>query len=340
MKGDKMIDWKGQRVVVTGGAGFIGSHLVDILVERGAHVIVVDDLRRGHFSNIARHDIMRSTGVPGHGAVWFVDWSTETYFRATRARDTIVFHLAATVTNIRENMGAHLHMLQENLDTNTSIINAVMRGGIKLLVATSTVCVYPHDAPTPTPESAAWPLHPEETNEGYGLAKGILEKQAEFLCREYRVPTVVTRFSNAIGLRDYYDWGSSHVVPAMIRKAHENDVVEVWGTGEQTRVFIDARDLAYALVRLAETPEAHDAQPVNIGHETEISIGDLVFKILDLCGKIDKGVVFDPSQPDGHKRRAVDNSRLRSLIGWVPDRPLEETLADMIEEFRSGNAHL
>lgn len=325
-----MIDWSRERVVVTGGAGFIGSHLVDALVGRGTkEVVVVDNFCRGGWMNIGpamksgRVKVRQLNLTNQKPAIW---------------PGTIVFHLAARITNIEANQKDHLGMMQANLAINNSITEAV-QAGAKLYIPISTVCVYPHDAPVPTPENAGDACYPEPTNEGYGIAKWVQEKQAQFLHDELGIPAVVPRFSNAIGLRDYYDWQSSHVVPALIRKAHEHEEIVVWGTGQQTRSFIDAKDIAKALIMLAEMPEAHDGRPVNIGHDREISMAELVFLILKLAD-LDVPVRFDTSKPDGHKRRAVDNSRLKRLIGWAPDTPLEDTIAAMIDEYRTGRAHV
>jgi len=254
-------------------------------------------------------------------------------------KDSIVFHLAARVTNIQENRGDHLGMLQDNLQINATVIEAAKWGKPKLLELTSTVCVYPHDAKVPTMEYEAFPFHPEDTNEGYGLAKAILEKQGEYLHKEHGIPVLVPRFANAMGPRDYYDWKSSHVVPALIRKAFEHDKIVVWGSGQQTRTLIDARDIAETLVRLAENPDAHDAQPVNIAWANQISMSDLAYLILKLAD-IDKPVELDTSKPDGHAERNFCNARLVELIGMPPCRPMEDTLADMIAEFERGEARL
>jgi len=333
MKGAGM-NWENERVVVTGGAGFIGSHLVDVLYQRGAREItVVDDLSRGSIMNLPTIKDVRQ---------WF--WMTNlaevpASSLATYFDDAIVFHLAARVTNIKENRGDHLGMLQDNLRINANVIEAARLGKPKLLELTSTVCVYPHDAPVPTPESAAFPYHPEDTNEGYGLAKAILEKQGEYLHKEHGIPVLVPRFANAFGPRDYYD-ESSHVAPALIRKAFEQDTIEIWGSGNQTRTLMDARDIAETLVRLAEQPKAHDAQPVNLGWGDPISIADLAYLILKLSGMDRKKLWFNRGQPDGHKVREFCNSRLIDLIGPPPCRPVADTLADMIAEFQAGEAHL
>lgn len=325
-----MIEWKGQRVIVTGGAGFIGSHLVDALLERGAEVVVIDDLSRGHIENL----------VGWHERLTLYRANLRTFSPPLKPSD-VVFHLAARVTNIQANRHDHLGMLQDNVILNWQMAEAVRRAAPLLYVPVSTVCVYPHDAPVPTPESAGWPMAPEPTNEGYGLAKGIQEKQGAYLCQELGIPVLVPRFSNAIGERDYYDTASSHVVPALIRRVMEGESpLRVWGSGEQTRVFVDAADIAEALVRLAETPAAHDGQPVNIGHGREISIRRLVHEVLAACEVAGRKVEFDTSKPDGHKRRAVDTSRLRSLIDWEPPTLLEETLAKMVGEYRAGRSWL
>lgn len=327
-----MIDWANERVVVTGGAGFIGSHLVDVLLARGVrNPLILDNLSRGTMENVPLECSLRPIDLDDSQVI---DWLSR------RFEGAIVFHLAARVTNIRENRGDHLGMLQDNLKINVNVFEAARQGKPKLFEATSTVCVYPHDAPVPTPESAGFPFHPEDTNEGYGLAKAVLEKQALYLHKEHGVPVLVPRFANAFGPRDYYDWASSHVVPALIRKAFEDSEIVVWGSGRQTRTLVDARDIAETVVRLAETPEAHDAQPINIGYAKETSISDLVWTILELTGNSDKRVTFDTAQPDGHAVRIFDCSRLISLIGAPPTRPLVATLKDMIAEFQAGKSRL
>lgn len=322
-----MIDWEQTRTVVTGGAGFIGSHLVDALLARDAkQVIVIDNFSRGHWENLPTEDIRLQ--------VLNFDLSKHAPLLPEGA---VVFHLAARVTNIQANQRDHLGMFLDNMAVNQSMARAVVEAKPMLYVAVSTVCVYPHEVSNPTHESEGYPFHPEPTNEGYGFAKAMQEKMGEYLHKEHGIPVIVPRFSNAIGPRDYYDWESSHVVPALIRKAYTYQQVVVWGSGRQSRVFVDARDIAKTLILLAENPEAADAKPINIGHDREVSIAALVTQILELTGQR-KPVIFEREKPDGHARRLVDTSRLYRLIRWLPDTPLETTLADMIDEYRRGKA--
>lgn len=320
------MNWKQKRIMVTGGHGFIGSHLVEHLMDdKGATVYVADDDSRGH-NNLhhVHYDIdLRKQQPPIYAG-------------------DIVFHLAAKVTGIAYNATHQLNMLQHNLAINYTVAEAVKKAKPSLYVYVSTACVYPHDAPVPTPESAGRVGNPEPTNFGYGVAKWVGEQQARYIHYEYNIPTIIVRFFNAFGPRDYYDYDTSHVAPALIRRVmelHEREPLVVWGSGLQSRALVDARDIAKALVMLAETPEAHDAQPINIGHAQEVTMNALASMIMNLCGK-SADIENDTSKPDGYPRRAADTTRLQSLIGWIPDRPIVETLGDMIDEYRAGKANL
>lgn len=199
-------------------------------------------------------------------------------------------------------------------------------------------CVYPHNAPIPTPEEFGAVCNPEPTNWGYGIGKWVGEQQAIYLHRERKIPTIIVRFFNAIGIGDHYGDDISHVTPALIKRAANNELpLMVWGTGNQTRVLVDSKDIAEALVRLIECEEAHNAEPINIGHAREISMKELGRTILDIMGK-PWGMCFDPTVPEGYPRRAPDTSRLKSLIGWVPDTPLEVSLREMIEDYNNRYA--
>lgn len=325
--------------IVTGGAGMIGSHLVDALVADGAEVRVIDNFIRGSMENLR--------GSMKTGQVTVKTMNLESGGIPILPSD-VVWHLAAKVTGIEYNRHNQYDMLHSNLAMNYNVIESVKRGKPALFVYVSTACVYPHDAPIPTPESAGDIGNPEPTNHGYGVAKWVGEQMVRHLSREHNVPCVIVRFFNALGERDYYDHATSHVAPALIRRVMEGEnPVTVWGSGRQTRALVDAGDIAKALLKLYDfmiTPqtlyEGKYDRPliVNIGHEREVSIAELVEMIVRICGK-DVGYEFDTSKPDGYPRRAADTTLLRRLIGWVPDTPLEETLGRMVQEFREGKAH-
>lgn len=315
----------GKKVYVLGGAGFIGSHVVERLVQGGAEVVVIDNLCRGSLDNLRSLE----------GNYGFQNVDLEHNIPDLSDADA-VYNLAAKISNIRYNMGHHLDMMQRNLGIMWNVTEAITRAKqLKLYVLVSTVCVYPHDAPVPTPESAGAVCNPEPTNFGYGIAKWVAEQQAKFLHDEYGVPTLIVRFANAFGLRDYYDDESSHVVPALIKRILTGeDPLVIWGTGDQTRSLIDARDIAEALFRLGECDKAHDAQAVNIGHDREVTIKDIariIMQVVDVYPEMQ----FDLTQPDGHSRRAFDTTRLKSLLNWEPHIPFAQTVREMIVEYQA-----
>lgn len=315
------------RIAITGGCGFIGSHLVELLHETypDARLDLYDDLSRGHNIPAFEHTLYN------------LDLR---YDLPDLERCDLVFHLAAKVTGIQYNRNHHFEMLMDNNAINTMIARALWRDqeDIGRVIWVSTACVYPHDAPVPTPESWGDIGNPEPTNWGYGVAKWTGEQMARFLWEEQRLALTTVRFFNAFGPRDYYDTETSHVAPALIRRVLEGqDPLVVWGTGNQSRVLVDARDIARALVKLAECPGAV-GETVNIGHTREISISTLARTISVMSyelGYIEKmpSVYFDKSKPDGYARRAADTTKLERLIGYVPNTPLEDTLRDMIREY-------
>lgn len=314
--------WKRKRVLVTGGAGFIGSYLVGLLVKQQANVHVVDNLERGRLENLQScwDDI---TFIQG-------DLRDPAICRKVTGDKDVVMNLAAKVTGIEYNRFHHGDMFTSNILINTNVLEAARLNGVKRYLAVSTACIYPHDAHVPTPESEGGRGSPEPTNEGYGWAKRMAEQQAIYYAQEYGMEIAIARPFNAYGPRDYFDRATSHVVPALIRKVlEEDDPVVVWGSGNQTRAFVHALDVARGMMLLTEKYPAAD--PVNIGHDQESSIRQLVAVILRLTGR-QASVVFDTSRPDGYPRRAADIAKLRTVTGgFVPSISLEEGVAQTIE---------
>lgn len=317
--------WKGKRVLVTGGAGFIGSYLAELLVEQQSNVYVVDNLERGQLENLRScwDDITFMRG----------DLRDPALCREVTADKDVVMNLAAKVTGIEYNRYHHGDMFTSNILINTNVLEAVRLNGVKRYLAVSTACIYPHDAKVPTPESEGGRGSPEPTNEGYGWAKRMAEQQAIYYAQEYGMEIAIARPFNAYGSRDYFDEATSHVIPALLRRVLDGeDPVVVWGSGNQTRAFVHALDVARGMMLLTEKYPAAD--PVNIGHDEEISIRELVMLILRLTGK-KSNVVFDTSRPDGYPRRAADVTKLRTVTGgFVPSIPLDEGIAQTIEWYR------
>ena len=311
--------WKDKRVGVFGGAGMIGSHLVELLLGYGASVAVADNFERGRRMNLEGHpEVMVRT----------LDLTEREQARLACANQDIVFNLTARVTSIEYNSTHHAEMFYHNMLLQSIPLEAARQCGVKRFVQCSTVCVYPHTVPIPTPEWAADANKPEPTNAGYGLAKLMGEKLAQWYAKEYGMEIAITRFANAYGPRDYFDRETSHVIPAFICKCLEDETIVVWGDGEQRREFLYARDAAEGMLRVAECYSAAD--PVNIGTGTNISINDLLALIQKILGT-NKPVNHVGNMPTGHVTRLANNSKLLEVTGWLPPTGLEDGLKSTID---------
>lgn len=305
--------WSGRRVMVTGGAGFLGQAVIGRLRARGVTEIFVP--------RHAEYDLTDAVAV-------------RRAFDA--ARPDLVIHLAAEVGGIGANQRHPGRFFRNNLLMGVHCIDEAMRVGVKKFVCVGTICSYPKFTPVPFREQDLWNGYPEETNAPYGIAKKALLVQCQSYRAEYGFPGVFLLPVNLYGPGDDFDTSSSHVIPALIRKfleAMESGTKEVtcWGTGDPTREFLYVDDAARGIVLAAERYDG--PEPVNLGAGFEISIRDLAVTIQCLCG-FKGGLKWDASRPDGQPRRRLDTSRAEALFGFKAEMVFEEGLKRTIEWYR------
>jgi GDP-L-fucose synthase len=304
----------GRRVVVTGGAGFLGSFVVEKLRARGCDPFV---------PRSRDYDLVDAEAV-------------RRLYRDTRPE--LVVHLAARVGGIganRENPGRFFY---DNLMMGVQLLEEGRRSGVEKIVATGTICSYPKFAPVPFREDDLWNGYPEETNAPYGLAKKMLLVQSQAYRAQYGFNSVVLFPVNLYGPRDNFDLETSHVIPAMIRKidaALQNNSPEVtlWGDGSPTREFLYVEDAAEGIVAACERYD--DSEPVNLGCGRELAIRDLaaiVARELGYAGRF----AWDTSKPNGQPRRALDTSRAERLFGWRATTSFDDGLRRTIAWWRAN----
>jgi len=288
------------RALVTGGAGFLGSFLVERLRERGEDVIVP---RR------AEYDLTH--------------WDdAERLFSSTRPE--IVFHLAAEVGGIGANRANPGRYWFVNLIMGAHVLELARTHGVSKVLVAGTVCAYPKFTPTPFHEDELWNGYPEETNAPYGVAKKSVLVGGQAYREQYGLDTVYLLPANLYGPRDNFDLETSHVVPALIRKMLAGSgEVTLWGDGSPTREFLYVDDCVEALVLAAERYDG--AEPVNVGTGVEISIRELAETIADLTG-FDGEIVWDESMPNGQPRRRLDTTRAAELLGFHAKTSLRDGL--------------
>ena len=304
------IHWPSERVVVTGGAGFLGGYVLDELGKRGATDVFVPRSRD--------YDLVDMEAV-------------KRLYRD--ARPTVVLHLAARVGGIGANQDNPGKFFYDNLMMGVQLIEAARHAGVKKLVALGTICAYPKFCPVPFREEDIWNGYPEETNAPYGLAKKMLLVQSQAYRAQYGFDSCVLFPVNLYGPNDNFDPRTSHVIPALVRKCVEarergDRSIVVWGDGSASREFLHARDAAEGIVEASERYGKSD--PVNLGAGFEIAIRDLVPLVARLCGF--KGeVVWDTTKPNGQPRRMLDTSRALSEFGWKARIGFEEGLRETVE---------
>jgi GDP-L-fucose synthase len=305
--------WNEQRLVVTGGAGFLGSHVTRKLRERGAKDLFVP--------KSSEYNLTREEAV----------------VRLYRdARPDVVIHLAAVVGGIganRENPGRFFY---ENLMMGAQLMEQARIFGVKKFVAVGTICSYPKFTPVPFKEENLWDGYPEETNAPYGLAKKMLLVQSQAYRQQYGFNSIFLLPVNLYGPGDNFDPASSHVIPALIKKCmdairNREEEIVVWGTGKATREFLYAEDCAEGI--LLATERYNRSDPVNIGAGFEISIKDLAELIVEITG-FQGRIVWDHAKPDGQPRRMLDTSRAFREFGFKAQTQFREGLEKTIAWYR------
>jgi GDP-L-fucose synthase len=312
-----MIDWSATRVCVTGGAGFLGSFVVEELERRGAAEIFVP--LHADYDLTVRADVVRLI---------------------EDSRPDVVIHLAAVVGGIGANMTHPGQYFYDNAIMGIELIEQARLAGVSKFVALGTICAYPKFAPIPFREEDLWNGYPEETNAPYGLAKKIMLVQCQAYRQQYGFDGIFLLPVNLYGPRDNFDLESSHVIPAMIRKMiaarDAGETVVLWGDGSATREFLYVEDCARAIVLAAERFDG--PEPVNLGAGWEISIRELAETIATAVG-YEGEIVWDTSKPNGQPRRKLDVSRARELFGFEAEIPFDAGIAKTVawwEANRSG----
>ncbi len=307
--------WSDKRVIVTGGAGFLGSFIVNKLWRRGAAEVIVPRRKDYDLRNVtAIRQLLRET----HTATGPVD---------------MIIHLAANVGGIGANRARPAEFFYDNLMMGVQLIHESWQAGVPKFVATGTICAYPKFAPIPFQEEELWNGYPEETNAPYGLAKKMMLVQSQTYREQYGYNSIFLLPVNLYGPRDNFDLETSHVIPALVRKcldAREQNKSEIlaWGDGSPTREFLYVEDAAEGILLAAE--HYNESQPVNLGSSYEISIRDLLQTIARLT-EFKGRIVWDTTRPNGQPRRKLDTTRAKQLFGFESATPFEEGLARTIE---------
>jgi GDP-L-fucose synthase len=307
--------WQDKRICVTGGAGFLGSFVLEALKQRGATNIFVPYIE--DYDLVDPQDIQRMLDV---------------------SRPDIIIHLAALAGGIGANRARPADFFYINLMMGVQLMHEAWKRRVGKFVAIGTVCAYPKFTPVPFREDNLWEGYPEETNAPYGLAKKMLLVQAQAYREQFGFNAVYLLPVNLYGPRDNFNLETSHVIPALVRKCieaqeHGDKEVVLWGDGSPTREFLYAGDAADGILTATEFYNGSD--PVNIGSGQEISIKDLaemISRLTDFEGKL----VWDTTKPNGQPRRGLDTSRAFEYFGWQARTPFEVGLRQTITWYRQN----
>lgn len=311
--------WTDTRVVVTGGAGFLGSFVVEQLRAKGCRDIFVP---RSHDYDLVQMDAVKQL--------------------YTDAKPDLVIHLAARVGGIGANQANPGRFFYDNLMMGAQLIEVGRQAGLKKFVALGTICAYPKFAPIPFKEDDIWNGYPEETNAPYGLAKKMMLAQSQAYRQQYGFNSIVLFPVNLYGPRDNFDLKTSHVIPALIRKfgeakASKRSQVELWGDGSPSREFLYVEDAAEGILLAAE--HYNDSLPVNLGTGEEVAIrnlAEIIAKEIGFTGSI----TWDTTKPNGQPRRCLDVTRARQLFGFQARHRLHEGLKKTVQWYLDNRTTL
>lgn len=310
---------KNKRITITGGKGFLGSHLLKNLKDHGCSNVKIADLPEFNLANIA--DVQRMY---------------------EKTKPQIVIHLAAKVGGIGFNQEKPAELFYDNLIMGAQLLHEAYLHNIEKFVALGTICAYPKFTPVPFKEKDIWNGYPEETNAPYGLAKKMMLVQSQAYRQQYGFNSIFLLPVNLYGPGDNFDPLSSHVIPALIKKCFDaidnrEDKIEVWGTGSATREFFYVEDAAEAIYQA--TLSYNKSEPVNIGTGSEISIKNLTKLIVKLTGFTGK-IEWDKSKPDGQPKRMLDTSKALKEFGFTARTDIISGLSKTIEWYRKNRCLL
>lgn len=306
------INWPNKTVLVTGGMGFLGSRVVELLKEKKVKRVISPTSKECDLTKISNC----------RRVVEDVD---------------IVFHLAAKVGGIGLNRARPGELFYDNLLMGAQLIDEARKANVEKLIALGTICSYPKYTPVPFSEEHIWDGYPEETNAPYGLAKKMLLVQSQAYRQQYNFKSIVVFPTNLYGPKDNFNPSSSHVIPAIILKIYnakksESKEISVWGDGSPTRDFLYVDDAAKGIVLAAEKYD--DSQPINLGSGEEVSIRDLITMVAKLM-HYHGTIKWDPTKPNGQPRRCVSSRRAEEELGFRPSVSLEKGLRNTITWFNA-----
>lgn len=323
-----MVDIKDKVILVTGANGFLGTHVMSLLKQKG--LCTDKDTTAPNLFTSGRSADRDLTNLSEVKEIY------------SQIRPDIVIHLAAVVGGIAANKDNPGKYFYDNMQMALNMVEAAREYEIEKFVGIGTICAYPKHTPVPFKESELWNGYPEETNAPYGLAKKMMLVMSQAYRQQYGCNMIYLLPVNLYGPGDNFNLHSSHVIPAIIRKCvdavdNDNSSITCWGTGKATREFLYAPDAADAI--LQATIHYDDPEPINIGSGMEISIKDLTNLIADLCGFKGK-IKWDTSKPDGQPRRCLDTKQAKKQFGWSAKTKFEKGLQETIQWYKDNKDNI